>query len=96
MTELGDFPRLTLVCHNLNLLTGFRRAIETQHFQRNRRAGFFDRLAILINHRPYTAEVSTGQQHVTDLQLTTLNQNGGNGTATFLNARFNDDTGSRA
>ena len=93
LTELGPSPRFTLFGYNLGRLTGFRCAIQAQHFQRNRRAGFFDWLTILIDHRPHTTKVGTGQQHVTDLQLTTLNQNGSNGTATFLDTGFNDHTG---
>ena len=77
LTEQGDFAGLLLVGDHGEVVTGFRRTVQTKNLHRNGRTGFLHRLAILVEHGPHAAEVHTTQDHITLAQRTVLNRDGG-------------------
>ncbi len=96
LTEQGDFAGLLLVGDHGEVVTGFRRTVQTKNLHRNGRTGFLHRLAILVEHGPHAAEVHTTQDHITLAQRTVLNQDGGNRATPLVQARFDHHTATRS
>ena len=76
LTEQRDFTRLPLVGQHHGFVTGRRHIGQTQNFDRNRRTGFIDRLAVFVEHGAHTTENLTGQHDIAALQGTGLHQHG--------------------
>src|SRR3989338_6136682 len=95
LTEQGHFAGLLLVGQHAQLVTRIRGAVQAEDLDRDRRAGFFHRLAVLVEPGADTAEVRTDQDHVALAQGTVLYQYGGNRTATLVQARLDHDATAR-
>ena len=56
LAEQADFARLALVGHHHHFFAGDRHFGQALDLDRNRRAGFVDRLAVFVQHRPHAAK----------------------------------------
>src|SRR5262249_15128934 len=88
-----DFARLALAFRDEQLVTGVRRAGETEHDDRQRRAGFFDLLSGLVEECTHSAEFVARDDRIARLQGAALHEHRGNRTAAFFYGRFDDDAG---
>src|SRR5450830_288454 len=96
LTEQSHFTGFLLVSHNAHLVASVRGTVQAEDLDRDGRTGFLDRLAVLVEHGPYTAIVRTDQDHVALAQGTVLNQNGSHRTTTLVETRFNHDATARS
>src|SRR5690606_25253080 len=92
LTEQRNFTGLLLVRDDGQVITGFRRTIQTQNLDRNGKTSFFHLHATLIEHGADTAKGHTAQDHIALTQGTVLNQHGGDRTTTLVETRFDHDT----
>ncbi|MNZ67818.1 hypothetical protein D3C78_860740 [compost metagenome] len=90
LTEQGNFTGLLLVGNHGQLVTGFRGTVQAEDFDRDRRAGFLHRLAVLVEHGAHAAIVGTAQDHVALTQGTVLNQDGRHRATALVQARFDN------
>src|SRR5690606_34417931 len=96
LTEQRHFARLLLVAQHAQLVTGIRCAVQTKNLHRDRRTGFLDGVAVLIEHCADAAVSRAYQRHVALTQGTVLYQHGSHRTATLVEARLNDYTTTRS
>ena len=84
----GDFARTALVGHDHEVVAGLRHFRQTLDFDRNRRTGGLDRLAVFVQHGAHAAIGRARQHHVAGLERTGLHQHGGHRAAALVQARF--------
>ena len=68
LAEGGDFARTALVGQHHELVAGLRHFGQALDFDRDRRAGLVDRLAVFVEHGAHAAVARAGQHHVAALQ----------------------------
>src|SRR5690606_25925874 len=90
LTEQRYFPRLLLVGDHDHLVTGVRRAIQTEDGHGDGRAGLTHVIAVLVEHGAHLAMVDAGQHHVTLAQGAVLDQNGGDRATALVQTGFDD------
>src|SRR5690606_36029361 len=95
LTEQCNFAGLLLVGHHHHLVTGIRRAVQAEDFDRNRRTGLLDGLAVLVEHGTHAAVVDADQNHVALTQGTVLNQHGSHRTTALVQTGLDHDTTTR-
>ena len=95
LAEQRDFARLALIAQHHHVFAGERHVGQALDFHRNGRAGFVDRLAGLVDHRPHAAEYRAGQHDVAALQRSRLHQDGRDRAAALVQARFDHDAARR-
>ncbi len=69
-------------------VAGFRRTVEAEHFDRNRRSGLVDGCALVVDQRADTAHLGAGDDDVADLQGAALHQHGRDRTAAAIELGF--------
>src|SRR3546814_14907288 len=77
LAVLGDLAGAALVLHHREVVAGQRRAIEAEHLDRGRRAGFLDLFVAFVHQGPHAAPLAAGNEDVADLESAALHQNGG-------------------
>src|SRR5471032_2223637 len=95
LTEQSHFTGFLLVGNHAHLVASVRGTVQAEDLDRDGRTGFLDRLAVLVEHGPYTAIVRTDQDHVALAQGTVLDQNGCDRATTLVETRFNHNTTTR-
>ena len=75
LAVIRDLARLRLGFDDVQHVPGFRRAIETQHLDRNRGTGFVDALALVVDQRPHLAPLLADDKDVAAFQRAVLHQN---------------------
>ncbi len=95
LTVLGNFARLGFVGNHGKAVTGLRRALKAEDFHRHRRTGFLHMLATVVDQCAHAAPFATGDEDVTRMQRTRLNQNGCNRTTATIELGFDDNAFSR-
>ena len=93
---VGDLAGAGFVLDDGDLVAGFGRAVEAQHFDRNRRTGFGDVLALVVDERADAAPCRAGDDDVADLQRAALDQHGADRAAAAFELGFDDDAFGRA
>ena len=96
LTEQRNFTRFLLVSNHRHLFACVRCAVQAKDLDRDRRASFLHRLAVLVEHGTYAAIVGTDQDHVALTQGTVLNQDGGHRAAALVQTRLDHDTTTRS
>src|SRR3546814_8918635 len=91
LAVLGDLAGAALVLHHREVVAGQRRAIEAEHLDRGRRAGFLDLFVAFVHQGPHAAPLAAGNEDVADLESAALHQNGGDRPAAALQPGFDDD-----
>ena len=76
LPELSDLPGLIVVVDHLERIAGSRQSLEAEDLDRNRRAGFFDLISVLVIHRPDFAVHGSDDEVVADPQRPVLDENG--------------------
>ena len=84
----GDLAGAGFVLDHGETVAGFRRAVEAEHFDRNRRAGFLDGLALVVDQRAYAAHFGAGHDDVADPQRAALDQHGRHRAAAAIELGF--------
>ena len=69
-------------------IAGFRRAVEAEHFDRHRRAGFVDGFALVVDQRADAAHLGAGHDDVADPQRAALHQHGRDRAAAAIELGF--------
>ena len=82
----GRLARLALVGDRQHLVAGPRNAGQSLYHGRHGRAGRFDRLSGLVEHRAHAAVLLAGQDHVAAVQRALLDQQGRDGAAALVQA----------
>ena len=77
----GDLARFALIAERNDFRARHGYIGKTEHFDRQRGARRIDRIARLIEQRANTAEDRSGQQNVSTLQRSRLDEHGRNRTA---------------
>src|SRR6185437_6815280 len=96
LTLLRHFAGEPLVLDANEVVTGLRHAGQAEHLHRDRRAGFGDLLAGLVDERAHAAVLDAANHEVTFLQRALLHQHGGHRTASAIQAGFDHHTGGTA
>ncbi|MNQ64530.1 hypothetical protein D3C85_789580 [compost metagenome] len=86
MTEQGDFAGFLLVGDHGQVVTGVRGAVQAEDLDRNGRASFFHRLAVLVEHGTDAAVVDAAEDHVALTQGTVLDQHGSHRATALVQA----------
>src|SRR5690606_35956204 len=95
LTEQGHFTGLLLVAQHAELVTGLGRTVQAENLHRNRRSGFLDGVAVLVEHRADATVGGTNQSHIALTQRTVLYQYGCYRTAALVETRLNHYTAAR-
>ena len=90
LAEQRDFARLALVGQHHQFVAGGRDFGQALDFHGDRRTGFLDGLAVLVQHGAHAAEAGAGQHHVAAMQRAALHQDGGDRAAALVQAGFDD------
>ena len=69
-------------------VAGFRRSVEAEHFDRHRRSGLVDGLALVLDQRADAAHFGAGYDDVADPQRAALDQHGRDRTAAAIELGF--------
>ena len=91
LAEGRDLARPALVAEHHELVAGLRHFGQALDLDRDRRAGFVDRLAVLVEHRADAAEARAGQHDVAALERAALHQHGRDRAAALVELRFDDE-----
>src|SRR5204863_8367931 len=73
---LGDLASTGFALDHRDAVARFRRAVEAEHLDRNRRSRFMDRDADIADQGADAAPFSAGHHDVADLQRAALDQHG--------------------
>jgi hypothetical protein len=84
----GDFTGTALVGQHHELVTRLRHFGQTLDFDRNRRPGRLDGLAVFVQHGAHAAIGLACQHHVAGLERTGLHQHGGHRAAALVQLGF--------
>ena len=91
-TVAGDFAGAGFVLDHGDAIAGFRRAVEAEHFDRHRGAGFGDGFALVVDQRTDAAHFGAGDDDVAHAQGAALNQHGGDRTPAAIELGFDHGT----
>jgi hypothetical protein len=83
-----DLAGAGFVLDHRKAVAGFRRAVEAEHFDRHRRSGLVEVLALVRNQRADAAHFGAGHDDVADLERAALHQHGGDRTAAAIELGF--------
>src|SRR5690606_23773723 len=95
LTEQGHFTGLLLVAQHAELVTGLGRTVQAENLHGDRRSGFLDGVAVLVEHRADATVGGTNQSHIALTQRTVLYQYGCYRTAALVETRLNHYTAAR-
>ena len=84
----GKFARGFLILDHAEFQSGLRHAVQAQHLDRDRRRGFFQALAFLVNQGAHAPIVLAADDHFANSERAFAHQDGGRWSA-GLQARFN-------
>ena len=73
---VGDLAGAGLALDHREAVAGLGRALEAEHLDRRRRAGFLDLLAVIVDQRADAAPVGAGDDDVADPERAALDQDG--------------------
>ena len=96
LAEVGDFPRLAFVFHDDDFVARVRRAGEAEDFHRGGGAGFFEFVAVFVQHGADATIFHAGEHDVAFFDDAGLHQHGGDAAATTVKAGLNHDAASHA
>ena len=74
LTEIGDFARFLLAFDSDNGVTGVRRTVQPQYFDRDTGARFINWLPVFIEHGSHSTVLQTREDNIALLQCALLNQ----------------------
>ena len=88
LAERRDLPGFRRVGEGLERVSRLRQPGQTEHFDRHRRPGRFDRPATVVDQRAHAADDRAGDESVADVQRPVLHENRGHRTATLVQLRL--------
>ena len=87
----GNLSRARFRFHHRELVAGLRSAAEAKHLDRNRRAGFRDLLAAIVDQRANLAPSAARDNDIANAQRAALDQHRANRAAPVLEHGLDDD-----
>ena len=88
---LGGFARDAFVADDAQYVAGRRNVGETHHLDRNRRTGFLDLLALVVDERAHFTKGAPSDDDIANAQRAVLHEHRRNRTAPAMQRRLDDD-----
>ncbi len=92
LTILSDFSRACFGGNDIECITWFRRAIETEDFCRHRRQSLLHLLISLVHQSAYLAPLGASDDNIASCQRSAFDQDGRDRPTTFVELRLHNNT----